>query len=89
VLGTTVFHSIQEDDLLDVCPYCKRDINPGDFRSEHHVFIHYKMLECDCGKRLSVKVDFESDGNDKWACEKTIEAKIRAAEVKNKVEKNE
>jgi len=49
----------------EVCPYCKRNIN-GSWKSEFDLKHHYKVFNCECGKKVWIKLNFNGSGHDTW-----------------------
>ena len=45
-------------------------MNKG-WKSEFHMKFHYKINKCSCGKKIKIKMDYISDGNDNF--EKKVE----------------
>lgn len=66
-------HIIKEKDQTKICPYCKR--KPKKWKSEFHFQFHYKINKCKCGKKIKVKMDYISDGNDNF--DKKIEENFK------------
>jgi hypothetical protein len=58
-------HLVSEDKLREQCFYCGNNIILSDFESEHIHGIHYKSLDCRCGKKLHFKVSWEGSGHDR------------------------
>lgn len=63
-------HIIKEKDQIKICPYCRSEMNKG-WKSEFHMKFHYKINKCSCGKKIKIKMDYISDGNDNF--EKKVE----------------
>ena len=59
----TVFKST---DFKQQCLYCGKQLQDRSWHSEHDANRHYKTTVCDCGKRLSLRVDFWGSGHDNW-----------------------
>ena len=74
----TVHHIISEKDQKRACPYCGRSTQSHDWKSHFNNNAHYKELNCKCGKKVSVKVDFMGTGHDSWA--KGLDKKIEEAD---------
>ncbi len=72
----TAFHIIKEENLSQSCPYCSRSLGDKEFRSEFENPFHYKTTVCECGKKISVKVNFDGSGHDNWNKKKTIETRL-------------
>jgi|TARA_Y100000310_G_C20022239_1_gene507929 hypothetical protein len=53
-----------------------------EWRSEFEGEIHYKTTNCDCGKVMTVRVNFHGSGDDNWR--KPIKKKKRSIEDKVK-----
>jgi len=61
-------HELSEEDLKQTCPYCKHDMSDQKlWKSCFCGSIHYKHATCNCGKDLSIKVEFEGSGHDMWS----------------------
>ena len=73
----TSHHIFREDELIDHCIYCNREITKDMWKSEFVGFIHYKVAKCECGRETRIKVDFDGSGDDSWI-EKKIEEKIES-----------
>ncbi|MFO7711474.1 MAG: hypothetical protein R6V53_06920 [Candidatus Woesearchaeota archaeon] len=59
----TVFKST---DLREQCLYCGKNLNDSPWTSEHDLNRHYKSTVCECGKKVTLRVDFWGSGHDKW-----------------------
>jgi hypothetical protein len=56
---------VKEGDIKDICPYCSREVGKRKWESDFEVTTQYETVKCDCGKKLSVKCDFITSG-DNW-----------------------
>jgi hypothetical protein len=78
----TVHHIMRDADQQQVCPYCGRRTDGGKWES---VFdnsnFHYKMHRCECGRKVTVKVDFMGSGHDCWS--KGLDRRIEEVEAKS------
>ena len=65
---------VNEEDLKDICVYCSENLSDAEWQSEFLCNTHYKTTLCNCGKKISVKVDFLGSGHDQWGngCDKVI-----------------
>jgi DNA-directed RNA polymerase subunit RPC12/RpoP len=60
-------HVVQEQDLKHQCAYCSHDMG-DDWSSQFDRARHYKGASCqNCGKQVTMKVDFDGSGHDDWA----------------------
>ncbi len=59
-------HLFNEDCLKAQCYHCGKVLKGKEWKSEFHKEFHYKSTVCDCGRELSVKVDFIGSGHDSW-----------------------
>jgi len=59
-------HHLIDAATLKECPYCSNNLKEVDWNSEFELEIHYKTADCPCGKKISLKVDFHSCGQDLW-----------------------
>ena len=60
-------HLLKENDIKEMCPYCKEPTDAIEWISEFSGEKHYKVGDCKCGKELRMQVDFIGSGNDLWA----------------------
>jgi hypothetical protein len=60
-----IHHLIKDDFSNRTCPYCFVDLN-GDTESVWESELHYKEIDCQCGKRVRMKVDFAGSGHDNF-----------------------
>lgn len=58
-------HLIQEKDTENICPYCWRPLSEN-WESEFQFDKHYKTTVCECGKKVTVRVNFFGSGHDYW-----------------------
>jgi len=68
-------HIVTEMSQSDQCVYCGNGIKGKRWYSEHSLEHHYKSVDCECGKRIRIKMDFIGSGHDTW--EKNIEDKLK------------
>ena len=68
-------HVVNEIDQREQCIYCCSSLKSKKWRTEHEIEHHYKVAECDCGKRIRIKVNYHGSGHDSW--NKTIEDKVK------------
>jgi len=61
-----IHHLFNEDDTSRFCPYCRIEIPESRWNSSFHALSHYKTTKCNCGKYLSIKVQLQGSGHDKW-----------------------
>ncbi|MBN1544112.1 hypothetical protein JW898_01465 [Candidatus Woesearchaeota archaeon] len=63
----TVHHIMRESDQKNVCPYCGRKADPLKWESVFdHTNFHYKTHQCECGRRMTIKMSFSGSGHDSW-----------------------
>ena len=49
------------------CLYCQQDLSENQWASEWlSEEVHYKIIQCDCGKKDWVRVDFYGSGHDSF-----------------------
>ena len=77
----TSHHLMEQKEIRHICPYCKQDLTKlDDWNSKFDVSMHYKEINCKCGKNNWIAMDFIGSGHDHWTDEskgkKTIENKI-------------
>ncbi len=80
-------HLVKPEDTERQCIYCGRSLKDAEFTSAFFGEMHYKHVDCRCGRHLSVKIkDFIGSGHDNWNKRRvrmvTIEERIKAAEAK-------
>mgnify|MGYP001617122225 CR=1 FL=1 len=62
-----VHHFVKEIHQRLECPYCKNDLSENRWNSSFHIEHHYKMTGCEqCGREISIKVNFNGSGHDCW-----------------------
>ncbi len=70
----TVHHMISEAHTKDKCPYCGTN-HPSQLWSSSFAYNdHYKVLNCSCGRRITIKMPFMGSGHDSWS--KGLDKKI-------------
>ncbi|MCP3684909.1 MAG: hypothetical protein GY861_19785 [bacterium] len=47
--------------------YCGRTIDRDKWKSEFISELHYKTMECECGKKNKIIVHFHGSGHDNWS----------------------
>jgi hypothetical protein len=75
----TVHHIMSEKDQKASCPYCGRCTQDHKWESQFHDNAHYKEQHCECGRKLSIKMDFMGTGHDSW----NLDRKIAEADSKS------
>jgi len=70
-------HTIKRQwDIDDKCSYCKKQTKIV-LKTEHDVRFTYKGTKCNnCGKKLSIKVPFDSSGHDSYENTKDLEKRL-------------
>ena len=53
---------MQEENLREQCPYCGKAHTEDNFKSSFEQDIHYRILECECGKEIHWKDSRISSG---------------------------
>jgi len=43
---------LQENNLVEQCPYCSKKHLETDFKSHFEQDRHYRILDCECGKEI-------------------------------------
>lgn len=59
-------HLMTEKDMQKFCLYCSKKHKELEWNSEFYREVHYKVIECDCGKISRVKAEFLGSGHDCW-----------------------
>jgi len=59
-------HMFTADHLKIQCYHCGEFFHNDRWKSEFIEDYHYKSIQCRCGKKLTMKVDFMGSGHDKW-----------------------
>ncbi|MFC1801788.1 hypothetical protein ACFLZB_04975 [Nanoarchaeota archaeon] len=59
-------HILKENENKWNCLYCHKCLGPNKWTSEWSGELHYKVTQCNCGKKHRVKVDFFGSGHDDW-----------------------
>lgn len=75
-------HIIREADINEVCPYCSREVSKLSWDSDFEVHTSYKIVKCDCGKKLSVKCDHIASG-DAWEQKKMVPTEDQVKIIKD------
>ncbi|MBI5881129.1 hypothetical protein HZB90_03295 [archaeon] len=39
---------------------------------------HYKVLQCGCGRKITMKMDFIGSGHDSWGLDRKIEEAVKS-----------
>ena len=85
-------HLFREDNLKIQCYHCGKTLNSKTWNSEFHKEFHYKSTTCECGRQLSVKVDFIGSGHDSWdktnSWKKTVHEELCTEKTSMKILKN-
>jgi hypothetical protein len=59
-------HVFTINDQMNQCPYCTKDLNNVKWHSHFESIRMYKSFHCDCGKVVSMAVNFLGSGHDNW-----------------------
>ncbi|RMF55638.1 hypothetical protein D6745_01425 [Candidatus Woesearchaeota archaeon] len=80
-------HLLSEELIVENCIYCNRPLE-GPWTSEFVSEIHYKAVQCSCGKRHRIRIDIFGSGHDEWVSEtkKKLNSKITVLEDRVKKE---
>jgi len=62
----SIHHLVKEEDFLEQCSYCGREINGRKWKTELLVEKHYKKIKCECGAELRFRVGFAGSGHDEF-----------------------
>jgi hypothetical protein len=57
------------NNALHMC-YCGKDLEEFTHLSHFEAEHHYKNIQCSCGRKNTVKVDFHGSGHDGWKARK-------------------
>jgi uncharacterized CHY-type Zn-finger protein len=80
-------HLINEINQIIECFYCNNDLTKHSWASAIDQDHHYKETICDkCGRKLSVKVNFQGSGHDCWDHNCDFSKKIGASKLPKKLE---
>ncbi len=71
-------HIIRESDLKHACPYCGRSTQTRKWESSFDSNKHYKVLECMCGRKVSIRMPFSGSGHDDWGLDKKVEEAVKS-----------
>jgi DNA-directed RNA polymerase subunit RPC12/RpoP len=74
----TVHHVIRESDQKQVCPYCGSSTRAKSWSSLFDSNSHYKVLQCGCGRKITMKMGFIGSGHDSWGLDKKVEEAVRS-----------
>ena len=77
----TVDHLLKEEDIFERCIYCGKTFDVDSWLSDFHFDIHYKTIECECGKTHRIRGDF-SDGHDSFINKTKKKIKGESIEVR-------
>jgi hypothetical protein len=69
------------------CPYCHKDLNNASWHSHFESIKMYKAFHCECGRFLSLPVDFFGSGHDNWDKKESWKSYrgIKISKTKNKI----
>jgi len=69
-------HLVREEDSVIECLYCGKDLNKREWDSEFCGMLHYKIIECECGKKNRVKHPTLGSGHDNFNDDKNLEVRV-------------
>lgn len=79
----TVHHLMTEESTLHICPQCFKTV-PANWDSEFDhsaTDIMYKVFNCECGYKISMRANFDGSGDDTW--NDNLDKKLQEAETKS------
>ena len=71
MIKITSHHLFREKDFIKKCAYCKADIKDNEWESRFYDNRHYKTTNCNCGKKITIFVNFHGSGHDIWLKKET------------------
>ena len=59
-------HMVGHSSQQSQCVYCARDLSSKKWNSEFARDLHYKSVQCECGRKVWTRVEFHGSGHDSW-----------------------